>query len=50
MIGLPFVLSSGQIQVNRALARVTGAVSIVYGFYYMYDQAFNEGLFSSLLQ
>jgi len=46
VIGLPFVLTARKLKVNLTLARLTGAVSVVFGIYYMYRLGIQEGLFS----
>lgn len=46
IIGIPFVLSANQFQVNSWLTRVTGTVSTLFGIYYMYNLGITEGLFS----
>jgi len=45
VIGLPFVLTNGK-QLNRYLHNLAGIISILFGFYYMYNLGVNEGLFS----
>lgn len=45
IIGIPFVLSSNQIYINRTLTQITGFISITFGIYYMYNLGMNEGLF-----
>lgn len=44
-IGIPFVLTSRQFKLNRALTAFTGGLSAVYGVYYMYNLGVTEGLF-----
>ncbi len=44
-IGIPFVLTVGLPSVNRALTRLTGAISTAFGLYYMYNLGISEGLF-----
>ncbi len=46
LIGLPFVLTVDKLSLNRTLIRATGALSAVYGIYYMYNLGVNEGLFA----
>lgn len=45
IIGIPFVINAQKIRINKTLARVAGAVSTIYGFYYMYNLGVTEGLF-----
>lgn len=50
ILGAPFVLSSKKISVNKALNRITGTISAVYGFYYMYEKGIVEGLLAAWLK
>lgn len=45
IIGIPFVLSKKRLNMNRALTMTMGAISTVFGIYYMYNLGINEGLF-----
>lgn len=45
LIGVPFILTSGK-KINRNLNNLAGIISILFGFYYMYNLGVNEGLFS----
>lgn len=45
IIGIPFILSMKRVVSTRALIFTTGAVSIIFGFYYMYNLGVNDGLF-----
>jgi ABC-type nickel/cobalt efflux system permease component RcnA len=45
VIGVPFILTSGK-KINRNLNNLAGIISILFGFYYMYNLGVNEGLFS----
>jgi sulfite exporter TauE/SafE len=45
IIGIPFVLSSNKINVNKAFTQITGIISTAFGIYYMYDLGVTEGLF-----
>ncbi|WP_201319340.1 sulfite exporter TauE/SafE family protein [Paenibacillus sp. EPM92] len=45
IIGLPFVLSVKKRNLNTKLILATGALSALFGFYYMYNLGINEGLF-----
>jgi sulfite exporter TauE/SafE len=45
ILGLPFVLSTKKLKLNSKLILATGALSILFGFYYMYNLGINEGLF-----
>lgn len=44
-IGLPFVLSSRNGALHSQLVRLSGVVSVAFGFYYMYSIGIVEGLF-----
>jgi len=46
VLGVPFVLSGRQPQVHAWLTRLTGAVSAIFGMYYMYNLGVSEGLFA----
>lgn len=46
IIGLPFIFSMKRWVTSKALILTAGAVSIVFGFYYMYNLGFNDGLFN----
>lgn len=46
IIGVPFILNMKRTVTSKALIFATGAVSTVFGFYYMYNLGFNDGLFS----
>jgi len=46
VIGIPFVTTKKQVTLNRCLMQVTGAVSIIFGLYYMYNLGVSDGLFS----
>ncbi|MEH7326101.1 urease accessory protein UreH [Priestia megaterium] len=46
VIGIPFVTTKKQVTLNRCLMQVTGAVSIIFGLYYMYNLGVSAGLFS----
>jgi sulfite exporter TauE/SafE len=45
LIGLPFVLSSRRTAFHSQLTKLTSAISVVFGLYYMYSLGFGEGLF-----
>jgi ABC-type nickel/cobalt efflux system permease component RcnA len=45
IIGIPFVFSKRRLTMNRALIMTTGAISAIFGIYYMYNLGINEGLF-----
>ena len=45
IIGIPFVFSTKRLTVNKALTVTMGAISTVFGIYYMYNLGINEGLF-----
>ncbi|WP_338453134.1 sulfite exporter TauE/SafE family protein [Niallia oryzisoli] len=46
IIGVPFILNMKSKVTSRALIFATGAISTIFGFYYMYNLGFNDGLFS----
>lgn len=46
VIGIPFILSIKRFSLSRGLVLATGALSTIFGIYYMYNLGFNEGLFS----
>lgn len=46
IIGIPFILSMKRMITSKALILTTGAVSTIFGFYYMYNLGVNDGLFS----
>lgn len=48
IIGIPFAMSSNNKRYNIILTRVAGAISTVFGAYYMFDLGINEGLFRLL--
>lgn len=50
IIGIPFVLSSKKISLNRTLTQLTGLISIVFGIYYMYNLGVTEGLYKLWIQ
>jgi hypothetical protein len=50
LIGIPFVLSTKKLTLNKALTQMTGLISIVFGLYYMYNLAVTEGLIRLLMQ
>ncbi|OIK10403.1 urease accessory protein UreH [Bacillus sp. MUM 116] len=45
IIGIPFILSMKRIVAGRTLILATGALSTIFGFYYMYNLGVNEALF-----
>lgn len=50
VIGIPFVLSYKRIAINKLLTQTAGAISTVFGFYYMYNLGITEGLFKLWFQ
>lgn len=50
ILGIPFVLSAKNININKSLIQVTGGISMVFGLYYMYNLGINEGLFKLWIQ
>jgi cytochrome c biogenesis protein CcdA len=45
ILGIPFVLSKKRFKLSRSLILITGAISVMFGIYYMYNLGINEGLF-----
>jgi ABC-type nickel/cobalt efflux system permease component RcnA len=45
VIGIPFVLSSSNLKINKPFIQITGCFSTVFGIYYMYNLGITEGLF-----
>ena len=45
IIGIPFILSMKRMVTGKTLILTTGAVSTLFGFYYMYNLGVNDGLF-----
>ncbi|OPA74738.1 MULTISPECIES: sulfite exporter TauE/SafE family protein [Paenibacillus] len=45
ILGIPFVLSASNRHVNLTLTQVTGVVSTLFGFYYIYSLGITQGLF-----
>lgn len=50
IIGIPFVYSKKNIGLNRMITQGTGAISFLFGIYYMYNLGVNEGLFQMWVQ
>lgn len=50
IIGIPFAASASKLRLHAGLGRLAGAVSLVFGLYYMYNLGFTEGLFQLWLQ
>ncbi|KAA9022539.1 sulfite exporter TauE/SafE family protein [Niallia endozanthoxylica] len=50
IIGIPFVFSKKNIGLNQILTRAAGAVSFLFGIYYMYNLGVTEGLFQMWVQ
>lgn len=50
LIGIPFVLSSKKLTLNKLLTQVTGGISTAFGIYYMYNLGISEGLFKLWMQ
>ncbi|SDJ17127.1 HupE/UreJ family protein [Salimicrobium halophilum] len=45
LLGIPFMLTKHKEKLNHRLVQVTGAVSLVFGVYYMYGLGIEDGLF-----
>ena len=50
IIGIPFVFSVKNLNLNKTLTQVTGVISTVFGIYYMYNLGVTEGLFKLWIQ
>lgn len=50
IIGLPFVYSAKKFSLNKGLTQITGAISVGFGVYYMYNLGVTEGLFRLWIQ
>ncbi|MED4935600.1 sulfite exporter TauE/SafE family protein [Heyndrickxia coagulans] len=50
ILGIPFIISAKKVEVNKTLTQITGAISTVFGIYYMYNLGIGEGLFKMWLQ
>ena len=46
ILGIPFMLSKKRRTINRTLSITTGAISTIFGIYYMYNLGVTEGLFN----
>lgn len=46
IIGIPFILSMNRMAASKGLIFITATISIIFGFYYMYNLGVNDGLFS----
>lgn len=45
LIGIPFIMSADKKTFNKPLVQLTGVISTLFGFYYMYNLGVTEGLF-----
>lgn len=45
LLSIPFTLSSKNYRLKGIMIRITGLVSIIFGFFYMYNLGINEELF-----
>ncbi|APB37348.1 urease accessory protein UreH domain-containing protein [Heyndrickxia coagulans] len=50
ILGIPFIISAKRVEANKTLTQITGAISTVFGIYYMYNLGIGEGLFKMWLQ
>lgn len=50
ILGIPFAIKSNGGSVNRSFSQVTGAISTLFGMYYMYNLGVTEGLFKLWIQ
>lgn len=50
ILGVPFVFSARRLQISDKLIRITGAITMVYGLFYMYKLGVSEGLFRLWIQ
>ena len=46
MIGIPLVFSSSKKEINSLFTIISGFISVLFGLYYMYNLAINDGLLS----
>ncbi|MFB5282678.1 urease accessory protein UreH [Peribacillus sp. Hz7] len=46
LLSIPFVTSARSVKLNQSLIGLTGAISAVFGLYYMYNLGVNEQLFT----
>ena len=46
VIGIPFVFSSSKKEMNSLFTIISGLISVLFGLYYMYNLAINDGLLS----
>jgi ABC-type nickel/cobalt efflux system permease component RcnA len=46
VIGIPFVFSSSKKEINSLFTIISGLISVLFGLYYMYNLAINDGLLS----
>ena len=46
VIGIPFVFSSSKKEINSLFTIISGFISVLFGLYYMYNLAINDGLLS----
>lgn len=50
ILGIPFVIGSNKIRLNKGFSQITGVISTVFGIYYMYNLGVTEGLFKLWIQ
>lgn len=50
IIGIPFVFSAKKLSLNKTLTQITGAISVAFGIFYMYNLGVTEGLFKLWIQ
>lgn len=50
VIGIPFVFSSSKKEMNSLFTLISGLISVLFGLYYMYNLAINDGLLSLIFQ
>lgn len=50
ILGIPFIISAKRVEANKTLTQITGAISTIFGIYYMYNLGIGEGLFKMWLQ
>lgn len=50
ILGIPFVFTTNQKRINHTLIQITGVISILFGFYYMYNLGITGGLFKLWIQ
>ncbi|TXC92825.1 urease accessory protein UreH [Metabacillus litoralis] len=50
LLGIPFILSSKKVNLNKTFILITGGISTIFGIYYMYNLGVTDGLFKLWIQ